>query len=82
MALADRIKNPAANMTGLPCSIGALLETLEGDELAALKLMLAPDSGWSQAMIWKTLMDEGYVVGQQSINRHRGGNCRCAKDRK
>jgi len=79
MSLADRVKTPSPGLNGLPCSIGALLDTLDGDELAALQQILRSDSGWSQAMIWKALMDEGYAVGQQSINRHRGGKCRCAK---
>ena len=79
VALADRVKNPTPALHGLPCSIGVLLDSLDGPELDALKHMLKSDSGWSQAMIWKALADEGYVVGQQSVNRHRAGSCRCAK---
>lgn len=81
MALADKLQHPAPNMAGSPCSVRVLLDTLQGDELAALKHMLASRE-WSQAMVWKALLDEGYEVGQQSINRHRGGKCRCAKDAK
>lgn len=81
MALADRITAPEYGLTGKPCSVGALLDTLEGSELAALEQILA-DRNWSQAMVWKALTDEGYEVGLQSVNRHRGGKCRCAKDRK
>jgi len=80
MALADKVHNPQRNMSGTPCSVGLLLDTLEGDELAALKHMLASRE-WSQAMVWKALTDEGHEVGLQSINKHRGGNCRCAKVR-
>lgn len=78
MALSDRIKTVAPNYAGMPCSVGVLLATLEGDELEALKGILASRE-WSQAMVWKALTDEGYEVGMQSINRHRGGRCRCAK---
>jgi hypothetical protein len=78
MALADRVKNPAPNIHGTPCSVRTLLDTLQGDELAALQHMLGSRE-WSQAMVWKALVDEGYEVGQQSINRHRGGKCRCAR---
>jgi hypothetical protein len=53
-----------------------LLDTLKGDELAALQHILGSRQ-WSQAMVWKALTDEGYEVGMQSINRHRGGRCRC-----
>lgn len=81
MALADRIANPEYGMTGKPCSVGALLDTLQGSELDALNSILA-DRDWSQAMVWKALTDEGYEVGLQSVNRHRGKKCRCVKDRK
>lgn len=81
MALSDRIANPEYALHGKPCSVGALLETLDGAELAALKQILA-DRAWSQAMVWKALTDEGYEVGLQSVNRHRGGKCRCTRDRK
>jgi hypothetical protein len=78
VALSDRIKTPAPGMNGSPCSVRVLLDTLQGDELDALNYMLG-SRDWSQAMVWKALTDEGYEVGQQSINRHRGGKCRCAK---
>lgn len=79
MGLADRIQAPERATHGLPCSVGVLLQTLTGDELDALNHILASRE-WSQAMVWKALTDEGYEVGMQSINRHRGGKCRCAKD--
>lgn len=81
MALADRITAPPAPMHGTPCSVGTLLDTLEGDELDALKTMLGTreQRGWSQDAIYDALTSEGYSVGRQSINRHRGGKCRCAQ---
>ena len=80
MALADRKAPPA--MHGLPCSIGELLNSLEGDELAAFKTMLGTPTnrGWSATAIWQACRDEGYQIGLQSVNRHRGGKCRCAKE--
>ena len=81
MALSDRIAAPEYATHGKPCSVGVLLDTLTGKELAALEEILA-SRAWSQAMVWKALTDEGYEVGMQSINRHRGGKCRCARDRK
>ena len=81
MSLSDRIQSRTPAMHGMPCSVGVLLETLKGDELAALVHILGSRE-WSQAMVWKALTDEGYEVGMQSVNRHRGGRCRCAKDAK
>jgi len=80
MALSDRVTTIKKAMHGLPCSVGVLLDTLHGDELAALQTILA-DREWSQAMVWKALTDEGYEVGLNSINKHRGLKCRCATER-
>lgn len=79
MALSDRVANPPTAIHGSPCSIGTLLASLEGDELSALEHMLGSRS-WSATAIYDAVRDEGYEIGRQSINRHRGGKCRCAKD--
>jgi hypothetical protein len=78
VALAD--KTQPQSMHGLPCSVGQLLSRLEGDELAALETMLGtPDKrGWTATAIWSACRDEGYEIGLQSVNRHRGGKCRCS----
>lgn len=79
MGLSERVSNPPpAPVHGHPCSIGALLDTLEGDERDALLAMLF-DLGWNATQVYDALRDEGYTVGRQSINRHRGGKCRCFK---
>ena len=81
MALSDRLTNPPARTTGTPCSVGALIDRLEGAELDALLTMLGTPErrGWTQDAIYDALTDEGYEVGRQSINRHRGGKCRCSR---
>ncbi|MGH9088824.1 MAG: hypothetical protein ACRDYZ_12075 [Acidimicrobiales bacterium] len=77
MALAERITKPApAPIHGLPCSVGALLEQIDGAERDALNAILY-DLGWNAVQIYDALRAEGYSVGRQSINRHRGGKCRC-----
>lgn len=82
MALADR--TPPRPSTGLPCSIGALLDRLHGDELDAFRQMLGtPENrGWSATAIYDAVRDEGYDIGLQSINRHRGRKCRCFRDQR
>jgi hypothetical protein len=79
MALAERLNNRTAPIQGKPCSVGSLVTKLEGAELAALLTMLGTTSepGWTEGEIYDALIAEGYVVGRQSINRHRGGRCRC-----
>jgi hypothetical protein len=80
MALSDRVTKPApAALHGLPCSIGSLIAQLDGKELTALNTMLF-DLGWNAGQVYDALRDEGFTVGRQSINRHRGQKCRCFKD--
>ena len=78
MALADRLDQQPRRTTGKPCSVGALEETLEGKESDALHSMMY-ELGWSQAAIFEALTEEGHVVGEQTINRHRSRGCRCFK---
>lgn len=81
MSLAERITEQPERKFGLPCSVAVLLNTLEGDELDALIAMLGNDDepGWTAGDIYDALAAEGYKVGYQSINRHRGRKCRCAR---
>lgn len=76
MALADRLKDTPRRAPGLPCSIGALEEKLQGKEADALNAMLYT-LGWSAASIYDALTAEGYDVGRQTVNRHRSRACRC-----
>lgn len=78
MALADR--KPPERRHGMPCSVGTLLDQLDGKELAAFQAMLGtPEqrSPWSARDVYEALRDEGYDVGHQTISRHRGRHCRC-----
>ncbi len=80
MALSDRLADPApAPATGQPCSVGALLELLNGNERDALLTMLGtPENrGWTAGAIYDALIAEGHRVGFQTINRHRARRCRC-----
>lgn len=79
MALADKLTAPPPPIHGLPCSIGALLDSLDGTERTALQAMLDSTS-WNATMIYDAVRDEGHMIGRQSINRHRGRKCRCFRD--
>lgn len=78
MALADRLQDTPQRIAGLPCSIGALEDRLDADELAALNAMMHT-LGWSGKRIYDALTAEGHIVGEQSVNRHRSRACRCFK---
>ena len=78
MALKDQLDQTPTRMSGKPCSVGVLLNRLDGDELDALEAMLYR-LGWSQRRIYDDCIAEGYIIGEQSINRHRSQGCRCFK---
>lgn len=85
MALADTVAAtpPAPGKHGLPCSVGEIERQLEGRDLEALHILLYGPSGTpggrgrSANEVYDILRAEGFKVAQQTINRHRGGRCRC-----
>lgn len=76
MSLADKLDEAPRRKHGLPCSVGALEDNLDGKEADALYAMLYT-LGWSATRVYDTLHAEGYEVGRQTINRHRSRACRC-----
>jgi hypothetical protein len=76
VALADKLDQTAKRTHGLPCSVGALEERLDGAEADALHAMLHT-LGWSASRVYDALAAEGFEVGRQTINRHRSRSCRC-----
>ena len=78
MGLADRLENTPSRSTGMPCSVGALEERLEGKEAEAFYAMLHT-LGWSASRVYEAVTAEGYEIGRQTINRHRSRSCKCFK---
>lgn len=77
MALTER--TPPVNLRTGKCSIGVLLETLEGAELDWLDDKLDADPRFvTHAWIAEQLTDEfGRRYGQDTVGRHRNGKCAC-----
>lgn len=76
MALAERLNQTPPRNTGMPCSVGALLDRLDKPEADALNAMLH-ELGWSASRIYDAVTAEGHEVGRQTIGRHRSRSCRC-----
>jgi hypothetical protein len=74
---------PAPGRTGTPCSVGHLLNTLNGDDQDALLLILYGEErqrggrGRPASEVFRLVTAAGHDVSQQQINRHRSGACRC-----
>ena len=81
MSLAKRLQEARPSRTGLPCSIGVLLDSLNKSEAAALLAALQVPKGdprrLSARVIAEALRLEGHDVGDRSIVNHRNGACRC-----
>jgi hypothetical protein len=80
VALTQRSKAPAP-IHGKPCSIALVYAAVADtpDELAELNAILY-EEGNNQAQVFKYLTDDGYVIGFQSVNTHRGMKCRCWRE--
>lgn len=83
MALKDRTTHVAPPpIHGKRCSIGAVYEAVATDpvELRELNAILY-EEGNVQAQVYEYLTQSGgFKVGFQTVNKHRGGNCRCFKE--
>lgn len=77
MGLADTLKTPPPVRRSV-CAVGRLLESLRGDELAALRAALV-NPEWSNAALAHALTGEGHAVSHQVTQRHRVGACSCVK---
>lgn len=81
MALADKLANAAPSATGTPCSLGVILGKLDDEDRAALLNALGtPEQrGLPAPVIYAALVADEHTLSLQQINRHRSGQCRCAK---
>lgn len=81
MSFANRAKEgPGRARPGIPCSVGALLESLPPDEAAGLRDILdAPWRVWPHVKVEEAIREEGHQVGDQQVGRHRRGRCGCGR---
>lgn len=75
MSLRSALEASTAHRKGPRCSVANLLDTLDDDDRQALLDAFASDL--QHAQITRALKAEGHRVGDQTIARHRGGECSC-----
>lgn len=63
--------------TGPRCTVGIALQTMTGDDLAALKAALADKDRVTGAAIARALTASGTKIGGSGVRRHRAGDCSC-----
>ena len=77
MSLAQALAAHTPNMRGPQCSVARLLESMPDDDREVTVAALADPNRWGHAALTRILRDEGYVVGRDSLSRHRKGDCAC-----
>jgi hypothetical protein len=83
MSLAEKLQRTTPTGAGLPCKIGSLLQgtQLSAEDKAKLAEVLEVPYGspgrLPNTAIAAALREEGFDVGDASVNKHRGGTCRC-----
>lgn len=81
MAFSERAKAPRTPpKTGTPCSIGEVYRALGDDdtELSGFNALLY-EQGKSGSEVYDDITAEGFDIGVQTVNKHRGRRCRCFK---
>ena len=59
------------------CTIGKILDSLEGEDRATLEHALDPESGWAHVQIARALAKIGIKARGPAIGQHRRGVCSC-----
>lgn len=75
MSLQEHLAKPAPRYKPR-CGVAAVIATLTGDDLSALHAALS-DPGFTASEIARALRLEGHNVGDDSVRRHRRGDCTC-----
>lgn len=78
MALSDALAIEAVTRRGPPCTVSLLLADLGKDDHAALVDALAHPT-LTTAAISRALLREGHRINAATLQRHRKGECACAR---
>ena len=63
-------------VVGGTCTVGAWLRDNPADAPALRAALDNP--AWSARALSLRLRDQGIILGEQTLNRHRAGGCKCA----
>lgn len=85
MSLAEKLTQTRPTGAGLPCKVGSLIHSdndklSQGDKDTLVQVLDVPygtPGRLPNTAIAAALRDEGFDVGDASVNKHRAGTCRC-----
>ena len=75
MSLAAALAAQSKRRVSTPCLTGIILAKLDAEDRAALDAAMASDM--THVSIMRALASQGHKIAQQSIGRHRKGECAC-----
>lgn len=70
-------RGPTLTVKGPKCTVGQLLDELDGPEREGLETILAAGSGWNHEQIAEEIRAAGHYVQATTVGRHRRNGCRC-----
>lgn len=62
---------------GAACSIGIMLDALDGADREQVLAVLTKDSGYSNAHLSRAFNLTGRKIHEGTVRRHRAGECQC-----
>jgi hypothetical protein len=77
MSLADSLAATPATRKGPACAVARVKAGLGPDEAAFLEQQLALDDPYIVGRLSAALKAEGYIVGADTLRRHKRGVCVC-----
>lgn len=78
MALADRLSSMIPKQSGLPCSMGRALSSMEHEDYEVIEKALFDEARTlSNVQLVEALQEEGYDVTYSAVSLHRRKACRC-----
>jgi hypothetical protein len=84
VSLSERLDAAKPNGNGLPCPSDTIFGSLnnENDKVSLQRQMTLPQGHpdrLSASAVEAILREEGYMITRTAVERHRRGDCRCAK---
>lgn len=78
MSLSDRLNEMKPKQTGLPCSMGLALSSMNDKDKKSLEEALFSEPRLlSNIQLMEALQEEGYDVTHSAVSLHRRKQCRC-----
>lgn len=76
MSILDEIRDATRTIGGI-CSVGTLLASLSAEDRADLESVMPDTIAFPSRAIQRVLLARGHKIAEETIRRHRRGDCKC-----